>query len=258
VTLVRTAVLISAPIDVVFDLSLAESLAEPASGPVTEMDRPRRYADTCQDGLRPAARHVHRFAATGAGTLMTDELQWTSRYGVLGRLADALLFRRQALRALLSRAARLTAAAEQTAAGQTAAAPGSSTVDSGPVVVGAALLDGTGRVLAAQRAGPPSLAGRWEFPGGKVEPGEPDTVALVRECREELGVEVELDGRLGGDFAVEGGAGVLRVWIGRIVAGVPVATEHAALRWLDASELDEVDWLAADRPLVELVRARLR
>jgi len=125
-------------------------------------------------------------------------------------------------------------------------------------VVGAALLDGEGRVLAAQRAAPPELAGRWEFPGGKVEPGESETAALVRECREELGVEVELDARLGEDLPVELGGAVLRVWTGRIVAGTPAATEHAALRWLDPAELDEVDWLPADRPLLDALRPLLR
>jgi 8-oxo-dGTP diphosphatase len=127
-----------------------------------------------------------------------------------------------------------------------------------PVVVGAALVDGAGRVLAAQRAAPPELAGRWEFPGGKVEPGESETAALVRECREELGVEVELVARLGEDLPVELGGAVLRVWTGRIVAGTPAATEHAALRWLDASELDDVDWLPADRPLLDLLRTTHR
>jgi len=126
------------------------------------------------------------------------------------------------------------------------------------VVVGAALLDGAGRVLAAQRAAPPQLADRWEFPGGKVEGEESETAALVRECREELGVEVELDTRLGGDLPVELGGAVLRVWIGRIVAGTPVTSEHAALRWLTADELDDIDWLPADRPLLDALRSRLR
>jgi 8-oxo-dGTP diphosphatase len=125
----------------------------------------------------------------------------------------------------------------------------------GLVVVGAALLDGAGRVLAAQRAGPPELAGRWEFPGGKVEPGEAELAALIRECAEELGVAVRLDARLGPDLPVQGGGGVLRVWTGRIVAGAPVAREHRALRWLAIGELDDVDWLPADRPLVDLLRA---
>ena len=125
------------------------------------------------------------------------------------------------------------------------------------VVVGAALLDGAGRVLAAARSSPPELAGRWEFPGGKVEPGETERAALVRECQEELGVVVVVGDRLGGDVQVNGGRAVLRVWTGQVVAGVPVAREHSALRWLAVDQLDSVDWLPADRPLVDLLRSSL-
>src|SRR6266545_5054036 len=72
------------------------------------------------------------------------------------------------------------------------------------VVVGAAILDG-GRLLAAQRGEPPALAGGWELPGGKVEPGESEEDALVRECREELGVEIALGKRVGGDWPLANG-----------------------------------------------------
>ncbi len=124
------------------------------------------------------------------------------------------------------------------------------------IVVGAAIVD-RGRVLAAQRAAPARLAGAWEFPGGKVEPGETDEAALVRECREELAVEVALSGRLGTDIALPVGGTVLRVWTARIVAGTPVAVEHRALRWLGVDELFDVAWLPADRPLVRELRGVL-
>lgn len=120
-------------------------------------------------------------------------------------------------------------------------------------VVGAAILDGGRRVLAAQRASPPATYGRWEFPGGKVEPGEDDLHALVRECREELGVTVQALDRLGTDILLPGGA-VLRVWTARLVEGVPRAREHLALRWLSRGELDDVPWLAPDLPLVDALR----
>ena len=122
------------------------------------------------------------------------------------------------------------------------------------IIVGAAIVD-QGRVLAARRAEPPELAGGWEFPGGKVEVGETDEAALVRECREELLVEIEVDARVGTDVIVADGAAVLRLWTARIVAGVPVAVEHAELRWLSAGELADVPWLPADLPLVEALRA---
>lgn len=126
------------------------------------------------------------------------------------------------------------------------------------IVVGAAIVNDRGQVLAAQRPEPDRLAGGWEFPGGKVEPGETDEAALVRECREELGVEVVVGERLGSDIPLALGRGYLRVWMVRLAEGEPVALEHSALRWLDATELDDVAWLPADAPLIEELRARLQ
>jgi 8-oxo-dGTP diphosphatase len=130
-----------------------------------------------------------------------------------------------------------------------------------PVVVAAAILERRGghlRLLAAQRAAPPALAGRWEFPGGKVEPGESERDALVRECREELGVEILVAGRLGADLPSADGRAVLRVWTASVRAGAPRAVEHLAIRWLTAAELYDVDWLPQDLALVEVLRGLLR
>ncbi|GII14799.1 (deoxy)nucleoside triphosphate pyrophosphohydrolase [Planomonospora parontospora] len=124
------------------------------------------------------------------------------------------------------------------------------------VVVGAAIVDGAGRLLAAQRAQPPELAGGWEFPGGKVDPGEDDRTALVRECREELGVLIEVGEAVGGDWPLSGDR-VLRVWLASVVEGQPEAKEHRELRWLAPDELDEVAWLPADLPIVRAVRELL-
>lgn len=121
------------------------------------------------------------------------------------------------------------------------------------VVVGAAIISDGGRLLAAQRAAPPELAGGWEFPGGKVDPGETDEQALVRECEEELGVRVELGERIGGDWPLGPGGAVLRVWTATVVAGEPKALEHLALRWLAAGQLHDVDWLPGDLPVVEAI-----
>ncbi|MGN6330680.1 MAG: (deoxy)nucleoside triphosphate pyrophosphohydrolase [Motilibacteraceae bacterium] len=119
------------------------------------------------------------------------------------------------------------------------------------VVVGAALLDGD-RLLAARRTAPPELAGRWELPGGKVEPGESDEAALVRECREELGVLVELGDRVGGDFPLGDGL-VLRVWTARAAGEPRPLQEHDELRWLPAGEWWTVDWLPGDVSAVAAV-----
>ncbi|WP_327089488.1 (deoxy)nucleoside triphosphate pyrophosphohydrolase [Nonomuraea sp. NBC_01738] len=119
------------------------------------------------------------------------------------------------------------------------------------VVVAAVITDGR-RVLAAQRAEPPSLAGGWEFPCGKVDPGESDEDALVRECREELGVEVAVGRRVGGDWPLSAGY-VLRVWLATVVAGELEAKEHLALRWLGPGEYYSVEWLGGDLPVMEAV-----
>ena len=118
------------------------------------------------------------------------------------------------------------------------------------VIVGAAIIH-NGRVLACARSEPPEFAGRWEFPGGKVEPGESDTQALARECVEELGVKIQIGPRVGDDVGLGHGWAVLRVYSARLVDGErPELREHAELRWLAVDELDSVAWLPADAPIV--------
>lgn len=126
------------------------------------------------------------------------------------------------------------------------------------VVVAAAILDGDGNVLVAQRAEPPHLAGWWELPGGKVEPGERDEDALVRECREELGVTIRLDRRIGGTWPAMDGF-VLRAWTARpaSVDDVVRPLEHAAVRWVPPAELGDVDWLPSDHALAAQLEAVL-
>ena len=124
------------------------------------------------------------------------------------------------------------------------------------IVVGAAII-ADGRLLAAQRSEPARLAGGWELPGGKVEPGESDLDALVRECREELGVEILVGDRVGGDWPLGEGA-VLRVWTAEVIDGEPQPLEdHAALRWLSRAELYVVPWLPADLPVIAALEAWL-
>ncbi|MFD7921231.1 (deoxy)nucleoside triphosphate pyrophosphohydrolase [Streptomyces sp. NPDC059740] len=124
------------------------------------------------------------------------------------------------------------------------------------MVVGGALLHG-GRLLAARRSAPPALAGRWELPGGKQEPGERPEETLVRELREELGVEVQPLDRIPGAWRLRADL-VLWVWTARLVAGEPRPLEdHDRLRWLTPEEQDEVDWLDQDRPAVAEAMRRL-
>ncbi|MGW5271052.1 (deoxy)nucleoside triphosphate pyrophosphohydrolase [Streptomyces sp. NPDC004044] len=124
------------------------------------------------------------------------------------------------------------------------------------VVVAGAVYD-QGRLLAARRSAPPELAGRWELPGGKLEPGETGEQALVRELREELGVETEPLERIPGEWPLAPGY-VLRVWTARLVSGVPAPLQdHDELRWLGPGESDAVDWLDQDRPAVAEAMRRL-
>lgn len=128
------------------------------------------------------------------------------------------------------------------------------------VVVGAAIVE-VGRLLAARRTAPVDLAGGWELPGGKVDPGEQPEAALVREVYEELGCTVEVGERLHVDG--EPGAEPLRpglelhAYACRLVAGEPVPRERDAVRWLMPEELDEPAWLPADRPFVTAMHERL-
>ncbi|MEV4658367.1 (deoxy)nucleoside triphosphate pyrophosphohydrolase [Micromonospora sp. NPDC049301] len=125
------------------------------------------------------------------------------------------------------------------------------------VIVGAAIIRG-GRVLACARSAPPEVAGMWEFPGGKVEPGEAETDALVRECSEELAVRVEIGKRVGRNVRMAHGRSVLKVYAARLLHDdQPQALEHSALRWLAADELDSVTWLPADAPIVAALRPLL-
>ena len=112
------------------------------------------------------------------------------------------------------------------------------------IVVGAAILR-DGRVLAARRSSPLG----WEFPGGKVEPGEDDAAALARECREELDVEVAV-GALLGSSEISPGL-TLRLYAALLVDGEPVALDdHSEVRWVGPSEAADLDWLPADLPLL--------
>ena len=127
-----------------------------------------------------------------------------------------------------------------------------------PRVIVAAVIVLDGRVLACQRSAPREVAGRWEFPGGKVEPGETDAEALARECAEELGVRVDVGHRVGPDVPLAHGRAVLRVFAVTLLHGdTPRALEHTAMRWLGPEELMSVPWLPADEPIVAELPALL-
>ena len=123
-------------------------------------------------------------------------------------------------------------------------------------MVGAAIVR-DGRVLAARRTAPPEARGLWEFPGGKVEPGEDPEEALVREIAEELGCVVRVRGALDGEQRIKRGY-ALRVALAELVDGEPVPHEHDAVRWLGPDALDEVAWLGPDLPFLPELAEVLR
>jgi 8-oxo-dGTP diphosphatase len=125
------------------------------------------------------------------------------------------------------------------------------------LVVGAAIVR-DGRLLAARRTTPSEAAGRWELPGGKVEPGEALGAALVREVREELGCRVVVDRWLDGEQPV-GTNHALRAALCRIADGEPhPGADHDRLRWLVPAGLGEVDWLEPDQPFLAEIEDLLR
>lgn len=135
-----------------------------------------------------------------------------------------------------------------------------------PTVVGAAILDNARQptqLLAARRKAPKSLAGLWEFPGGKVEDGESNADGLVREVREELGVEIDLHDLVVAPAAqgwpLENGMH-MHVYTAIITAGQaqPLA-EHDRLEWveLSAREIHALPWIPADRPILDALLAQL-
>lgn len=132
-------------------------------------------------------------------------------------------------------------------------------------VVGAALvddLDRPTRLLAARRTEPPALAGGWELPGGKVDPGETPLAALHRELAEELGVQVRVGVPVSGPLPAGrwplGDRFAMTVWLAVVLDGTPAALEdHDEVRWLGLADLYSVPWLPADLPIVREVARHL-
>ena len=126
-------------------------------------------------------------------------------------------------------------------------------------VVVAAVIEREGLILAARRIEPPELAGRWEFPGGKAEPGESDGAALERECVEELGVRIRVGDRIGPEYPIAGGAMVVRTYFATIEEGEPqVLDSHDALAWVrpGTPEARALPWLDGDLLILDALDAR--
>lgn len=121
------------------------------------------------------------------------------------------------------------------------------------LVVACALIDADNRVLVAQRPEGKAMAGLWEFPGGKIEAGERPEEALIRELREELGVETKADCLAPLTFASYGYDGfhlLMPLYVCRRFWGTPQGREGQAIKWVRANKLRAFDMPPADDPLI--------
>lgn len=135
-----------------------------------------------------------------------------------------------------------------------------------PIVVGAAILDDATQpthMLAARRKAPKSLAGYWEFPGGKVESGESNARGLVREVHEELGVDIKvlnlIEAPEQNGWQLDNGMR-MHVYTAVIMAGQPQPLiEHDLLEWaaLETEALHALEWIPADRPILDAILAQV-
>ena len=123
-------------------------------------------------------------------------------------------------------------------------------------VVAAAVIDATGRVLIAQRPAGKHMAGGWEFPGGKLEPGEERLAGLARELREELGISITGIPRplIRVRHAYPTREVLLDIWVVTRYSGEARGLDGQALRWCTQDELEAAELLPADRPIVRALR----
>lgn len=130
------------------------------------------------------------------------------------------------------------------------------------MIVAAAILDSLAapkRLLCAQRSYPPQLAGLWEFPGGKVEPGESPEAAIAREICEELRCGIRLGQRIGaqrigGEWPLATPGLRMRLWLAEVCAGEPLlGASHRELRWVGLPAIRALPWIPADRAIVDAV-----
>ncbi|MBA2937025.1 (deoxy)nucleoside triphosphate pyrophosphohydrolase [Paenibacillus sp. CGMCC 1.16610] len=121
-------------------------------------------------------------------------------------------------------------------------------------VVGAVLINGRDEVLCALRSMEMSLPGYWEFPGGKIEQGEDQKTALIREIKEELLCDIEV-----GEFITDNVHEYPNIKVrlitykAKIISGEPIATEHEKLAWIQFNNLRDLRWAPADIPTLDIL-----
>jgi 8-oxo-dGTP diphosphatase len=125
------------------------------------------------------------------------------------------------------------------------------------LVAAVVLVDADGRVLLAQRPEGKAMAGLWEFPGGKVDPGETPETALVRELAEELGIDVTASCLAPFTFASHSYPDfhlLMPLYVCRKWLGIPAAREGQRLKWVRPARLADYPMPPADKPLIAMLR----
>lgn len=124
------------------------------------------------------------------------------------------------------------------------------------ILVTCAIIEQDGKVLCAQRSEAMSLPLKWEFPGGKAEKGETLNEGLLREIKEELGIDLELLEQLPENTHEYSSEKIIRLvpFRGRILNGDIELSEHSQVVWLTCDELEDLDWADADIPIVKYYR----
>jgi 8-oxo-dGTP diphosphatase len=126
-------------------------------------------------------------------------------------------------------------------------------------VVAGAIFDSTGRLLLAERPAGKHMAGGWEFPGGKREPGEERFETLKRELQEEIGIDIiEAEPLIAYEHQFADRTIKLDLWFVLKYAGTPQSLEGQTLRWVTLDQLNDVGLLAADAPMIEPIRERAK
>lgn len=122
-------------------------------------------------------------------------------------------------------------------------------------VVGAVIVNSDDEILCARRPPGKNLALKWEFPGGKVEQGETETEALMRELHEEMECRIEvLDKITTTVYEYDFGIVELTTYYAEVLAGEIKLLEHIDMKWMSRDDIGDLDWAPADIPAIELIQ----